>query len=263
MEKAIRCPGDNGLPTLNLWSSIMRRQQYFGLLCLSPALILLIGLTLYPLFQVGYISLFRFDYASGAKSFFGAGNYLEILGDRLFLSSIRNTAVFTITAAAAEVLGGLLLALLLNRPFPGRSVILPLIILPIMLSTMVVSAIWRAWFHFDYGLLNHLLRSVGLEGIRWLFDPDVALLSIVLVDFWQWMPLAFIVILAGLQSIPPDLYEAARVDGASDRHLFRFITMPLIRTPLLLAILLRTVDSFKLFDKVYALTGGFPKISSR
>jgi multiple sugar transport system permease protein len=127
---------------------------------------------------------------------------------------------------------------------------------------MVVSAIWRAWFHYDYGFLNAFIRAVGFEGIRWLFDPDLVLYSVVLVDFWQWMPLAFLILLAGLQSIPKDLYEAAQVDGASRWHLFKNITLPLLRNSLLLATLLRIVDSFKLFDKVYALTGGGPGLAT-
>jgi multiple sugar transport system permease protein len=238
------------------------RQRLVWILLLSPALLIVLGLTVYPLLQVGFFSFFRYDYTAGTKEFFGLFNYIDILKNRFFLTSIRNTIVFAITATAAEVMGGLLLALLFNRPFRGRRLVLPFMILPMMLSTMVVSAIWRAWFHYDYGLLNFVLRSVGLEGVRWLFDPDLALFSIVLVDFWQWTPLAFLILLAGLQSIPKVLHEAAEVDGASRWQRFQNITLPLLRNHLLLAILLRTVDSFKLFDKVYALTGGGPGLAT-
>jgi len=238
------------------------RHRLVWVLLLLPALLIVLGLTVYPLFQVGFLSLFRYDYTAGTKEFIGLFNYVEILKNRFFLTSIRNTVVFAITATAAEVIGGLLLALLFNRPFRGRRLILPFVILPMMLSTMVVSAIWRAWFHYDYGFLNTVLGSVGLQGVRWLFDPDLALFSIVLVDFWQWTPLAFLILLAGLQSIPNELPEAAKVDGASRWQLFQNVTLPLLRNPLLLAILLRTVDSFKLFDKVYALTGGGPGLAT-
>jgi multiple sugar transport system permease protein len=238
------------------------RQRLTWFFLLSPALVIILGLTVYPLLQIGFFSLYRYDYTSETKNFIGFVNYGEILSNRFFLTSIRNTITFTLSATAAEVLGGLLLALLFNRPFKGRRLVLPFMILPIMLSTMVVSAIWRAWFHYDYGFLNTLLRSAGFEGIRWLFHPDLALYSIVIVDFWQWMPLAFLILLAGLQSIPKDFYEAAEVDGASKWHLFRYITLPLLRNSILLAILLRIVDSFKLFDKVYALTGGGPGLAT-
>lgn len=239
-----------------------RRQRLVWILLLSPALVIVLGLTVYPLLQVGLFSLFRYEYAAGTKEFIGLHNYLEILKNRFFLTSIRNTVVFAITATATEVMGGLLLALLFNRPFLGRCVVLPFIILPMMLSTMVVSAIWRAWFHYDYGFLNFVLRSAGFDGVRWLFDPNIALFSIVIVDFWQWTPLAFLILLAGLQSIPKVLHEAAEVDGATRWQRFQNITLPLLRGHLLLAILLRTVDSFKLFDKVYALTGGGPGLAT-
>ena len=238
------------------------RQRLVWIALLLPAIIIVLGLTVYPLLHVGILSLFRYDYTAGTKEFIGLFNYGQILKNRFFLTSIRNTVVFAITATATEVMGGLLLALLFNRPFPGRRFVLPFMILPMMLSTMVVSSIWRAWFHYDYGFLNFVLRSVGLEGVRWLFDPDLALFSIVLVDFWQWTPLAFLILLAGLQSIPKVLHEAAEVDGASRWQRFHNITLPLLRNHLLLAILLRTVDSFKLFDKVYALTGGGPGLAT-
>ncbi len=238
------------------------RQRLVWIALLLPALMIVLGLTVYPLLHVGILSLFRYDYTAGTKEFIGLFNYAQILKNRFFLTSIRNTVVFAITATATEVMGGLLLALLFNRPFPGRRFVLPFMILPMMLSTMVVSSIWRAWFHYDYGFLNFVLRSVGFEGVRWLFDPDLALFSIVLVDFWQWTPLAFLILLAGLQSIPKVLHEAAEVDGASRWQRFQNITLPLLRNHLLLAILLRTVDSFKLFDKVYALTGGGPGLAT-
>ena len=133
-----------------------------------------------------------------------------------------------------------------------------LLLAPFVLSTMVVTAIWRAWFHFDLGFLNNLLRTVGLPGLPWLFDPNLALWSIVLVDVWQTAPFAFLIIFAGLRLIPQDVYEAARVDGAGPWRRFRDMTLPLLAPYLFVAALLRSVDSFKLFDKVYAMTGGGP-----
>ncbi len=243
-------------------SALYQRQRAFQILLLLPALLLLFTLTVYPLVDVIYHSFYDYDYIKGTKRFIGLENYHKLLGNRFFLRSVQNTVVFSVVATAAEVLLGLGLALLLGWPFRGRRYVIPLMIFPMMISTMVVSAIWRAWFHYDFGFLNFVLRSLGLGGVRWLFDPDLALFSIVLVDVWQWTPLAFLILLAGLQSIPQELYEAARVDGASGVSLFRHITLPLIRSHLLLATLLRTVDTFKLFDKVYALTGGGPGLAT-
>ncbi|MGC6693388.1 carbohydrate ABC transporter permease, partial [Burkholderia pseudomallei] len=117
--------------------------------------------------------------------------------------------------------------------------------------------ICRNWLNFD-GFLNALLAAFGVEGVRWLSDPHLALWSLALVDVWQWTPMAFLIVLAGLQSIPQELYEAARTDGASEWQCLRDITLPLAAPQIGLALLLRSIDTFKLFDKVYALTGGGP-----
>lgn len=223
---------------------------------------LLVSLSLYPLLSVLYFSLLDYDYASGARSFVGIRNYSYLLTDPFFLQSVRNTVVFSIVSTISQVSLGLLFALLLNKPFAGRSLVIPLIVFPMIISTMVVSSIWRAWFHYDYGFLNNLLATLGLERVAWLFDPGLALYSIALVDLWQWTPMAFLILLAGLQSIPKEVHEAASLDGASGLSGLVHVTLPLLRGHLYLALLLRTVDTLKIFDKVYALTGGGPGLAT-
>ena len=228
------------------------------LLLLAPALLLIGLLALYPILRVLALSLFRTEYGFADASFVGLANYADLLSDRFFRRANWNTVLFTLLATLFEVGLGLLLALLFHRRFPARRWLTPAVVFPFVLSTMVVSAIWRAWFHFDYGFLNNLLRALGLPPVKWLFDPDLALLSIVLVDVWQTTPIAFLVLLAGLQAIPEEVVEAARLDGAGRLQILRHITLPLLSGHLLLAALLRTIESFKLFDKVFALTGGGP-----
>lgn len=239
-----------------------RQQNLARILLLVPAGVILLLLTVYPLAMVAYQALFYYDYIGGVRRFVGLENYANLAGDRFFLVSIRNTVVFSLLATLSQVVLGLLLAILFNREFRGRRLIIPIIIFPMLLSTMVVSAIWRAWFHFDFGFLNNLLRTLGVGGVRWLFDPDIALYAIVLVDLWQWTPMVFLILLAGLQSIPRENYEAAQVDGAAGWQILCYITLPLLQGHLFLAALLRTIDSFKLFDKVFALTGGGPGIAT-
>jgi multiple sugar transport system permease protein len=239
-----------------------RGQRVARLLLLLPALILLATLSLYPLVSVLYFSLLDYDYISGARRFVGLLNYSYLLGDRFFLVSVRNTVIFSVVSTLSQVALGLLFALLFDRSFHGRALALPLVVFPMTISTMVVSAIWRAWYHFDYGFLNNLLAAVGLERLPWLFDPKLALYSIALVDLWQWTPMAFLILLAGLRSIPREVYEAASIDGASGWESLRFVTLPLLRGHLYLALLLRTVDTLKIFDKVYALTGGGPGLAT-
>lgn len=225
---------------------------------LLPAIVVLGLLTVYPIISVVYNAFLSFNSATDQYQFIGMDNFTELFGDFFFITAIKNTFVFTIVASTAQVLLGLLLALLFNQNFAGRRFALPVIIYPMMISTLVCSSIWRSWYHYDFGLLNAALVSVGLPPQEWLFNPDLALYAIAFVDTWQWTPMAFLIILAGLQSVPKDITEAAKVDGAKGWKSTVYITLPLVQKQVLLAFLLRSIDTFKLFDKVYVMTGGGP-----
>lgn len=233
-----------------------------ALALLSPAIVLFFVLTIYPLVRVAALSLFATDYGFEDATYVGLDNYVDLIGHRFFRTAAWNTLVFAVLATVSQVALGLMLALLVNGKMPGSRFVVPALLMPYVLSTMVVTAIWRAWFHYDFGYLNNVLRTVDLPPVEWLFNPDIAMLSLVLVDTWQTAPLTFLIILAGLQSIPTEIYEVAEVDGAGPRHVFLSITMPLLLPYLFLASLLRSVDAFKIFDKVYALTGGGPGLAT-
>jgi multiple sugar transport system permease protein len=236
----------------------MQQRSTVAFLLLAPATALFALLTLYPLGRVLLLSFFKTEYGFEDATFVGLDNYVVLASDSFFRIATWNTILFTLTATAAEIGLGLMLALLVARSFPGRWLVIPTLIAPFVLSTMVVTAIWSAWFHYDFGFINNALRAGHLPPVPWLFSPDIALFSIVLVDVWQTTPLTFLILLAGLQSISPELYEAARLDGASPRQVLLRITLPLLMPHIMLAALLRSIDSFKIFDKVYALTGGGP-----
>lgn len=239
----------------------MFRSHWHPWLLLSPALVLLALLTLYP---IGYSLMLAFTDTQygGPMNFVGLANFRELFSDWFFQQATRNTVAFTLAASLTQVGLGLLLALLFHQPFRGRSLILPLCIYPMMLSTLVCSSIWKAWLHYDFGWLNNLFAVLGLARVSWLSDPNTALAAIVLVDTWQWTPLAFMLLLAGLQAIPNDIEEAATLEGASAWQRFWLVRLPLLRAPLFLALLLRSIDAFKLFDKNYVLTGGGPAYST-
>jgi multiple sugar transport system permease protein len=235
-----------------------RGEALFFWLILAPALALLIWLTVYPMITVFLTSFQNYNYITGRKSWAGIANYIDILKDGLFQDSFRNTLVYCLSATAIEVILGTVLALVFYGDFRGKSTFTILLIMPMMLSTMVVSSVWKTLYHYDIGLLNTILVSIGLPRVGWLTDSKMALWSIVIVDIWQWTPFAFIVMQAGLASIPQQIFEAAIVDGATYyQRLFR-VTLPILRDQILLLCLLRTIDTFKVFSKVFALTRGGP-----
>ncbi len=225
---------------------------------LLPALIVMLWLTVYPMITVFLTSFQNYNYISGRRRWIGLGNYRNILTDQVFLTSFKNTIVYCFSTTFLEVFLGTALALVFYGNFRGKSIFTILLILPMMLSTMVVSSVWKTLFHYNIGLLNTILSQIGLSRVGWLIDPKIALWSLVLVDVWQWTPFAFIVMQAGLSSIPQEVFEASVVDGATYRQRLFRITLPILRDQILLLCLLRTIDTFKIFSKVFALTGGGP-----
>lgn len=242
---------------MNLASRKYTKMAFYWCI-LAPALAIILWLTVYPMLTVMITSFQNYNYITGARRWVGLKNYADILKDRLFLDSFRNTLAYSIVATAAEVLLGIMLALVFYGHFRGKSVFMILVIMPMMLSTMVVSSVWKTLYHYDIGLLNSILSRLGLERAGWLIDPGMALWSLVLVDVWQWTPFAFIVMQAGLGSIPQEIFEASIVDGADYRQRLFRVTLPILRDQILLLCLLRTIDTFKVFAKVFALTRGGP-----
>lgn len=233
-------------------------EKHFKYLTLLPSVMLFAFLTVYPSAYTLYLSFFRYGYIEGEFHYIGLDNYARLLRDELFVRSLGNTLRFVGLATFSETLLGLALALLFNSKFRGKKLMFPVMILPMIVPTLVVCAIWSIMYDYEFGVLNTILEAIGLSRIGWLSDPGFAMNSLVLVDVWQWTPFALLVLLAGLQSIPEDLYEAAKVDGSTSFQIFKNVTLPLLRPHVLLVVLMRTIDTFRVFDKVYALTRGGP-----
>ena len=230
----------------------------FFYLIIAPAVIFMLWLTVYPVLNVIYLSLFNYDFFSGAKKFIGFGNYFKVIADKLFQRALLNTLVFSVSATIAEVALGTLLAFIFYRQFKGKKLFMTIVIFPMMLSTMVVCAVWRILYHYDIGLLNYLTTSAGFAPIGWLINKNMAMFSIIIVDIWQWTPFAFIIMNAAMGSIPSEIFEAAQIDGAGSFMTAFKITIPILSSQIFLVMMLRTIDTFKLFGKVIALTGGGP-----
>ncbi|WJY14797.1 sugar ABC transporter permease [Pectobacteriaceae bacterium CE90] len=241
------------------------RRQAWGLL--APMLLMMSLLTAWPLARTIWLSFTDATLIGGGvvPQSVGFNNYLYAITDPDFLSALVRTLYFTIVSVACEGVIGVLIALLLNQQFYGRSLLRVLVILPWALPTIVNAMMWRLNFNPDYGSVNALLTQLGLiDHYRsWLGSPDSAINAVMLADIWKNYPLVTLLTLAALQSIPEDLFEAARIDGASPWRRFRAITLPAILGPLGVALILRTIDAFKIFDIIYVMTRGGPVDSTK
>lgn len=240
----------------------MNKLEKTPYLFLFLAIILFVILTLYPIIDVIYLSFHKYNFITEEKEFVGLKEYISCINDYIFKTSIINTLYFSLAATFSQTLLGLGFAILVNRLNRIRKFLIPIIIAPNLLPVVVVISAWKLLMDYDHGLFNYILNSLGFEKVGWLFDPKIIWPSIIIIDTWQWTPVCFLILLAGLQSIPKDLYEAAMIDGASSTSLFSKITLPLLKPHLFLTLLLRSIDTFRIFEKVYLLTGGGPGIAT-
>jgi len=247
--------------------SLRQREQRQAWVLLAPMLLVMLLLTAWPLLRTIWLSFTDAALIGSGETpaWIGLENYLYALSDPDFRASIWRTLYFTLVSVTFEGIIGVLVALLLNQKFVGRNVLRVLVILPWALPTIVNAMMWRLNFNPDYGSINALLSQLGIiDGYRsWLGSPDSALNAVMFADIWKNYPLVTLLVLAALQSIPDDLYEAARLDGASAWRRFRAITFPAIVAPLGVALVLRTIDAFKIFDIIYVMTRGGPVDSTK
>lgn len=234
-----------------------KRDLLLPALFLAPALAVLLALSIYPLIYSVTISLQR-ETAGGAV--WGLENFTRLLSDNFFWTAMGHTFVYSTAALTCEFLLGLGLALLLNNQIRGRGFFRASLLVPMMLPTVVVGVVWRLMLNPNFGAVNGTVKQFGIdtESLTWTASPKLAMLSVIAVDVWQWTPFVFLVLLAGLQAIPQEPYEAALIDGSSRWQTFRHVTLPLLKPAILIVLLLRTMDLLRVFDQIFILTEGGP-----
>ncbi len=220
----------------------------------APALVLLALITIYPAVYVLYLSLHRKLLIFDISRFIGFGNFLFLLRDDRFWNALKNTAYFTTVSVGLELILGLSIALLLNRAFRLKGLVRAVVLIPWAIPTVVSARMWEWLYNTDFGLLNFLLGAK----INWLGSPLWAIHAAILMDVWKTTPFVVILITAGLQVIPRELIQSAKIDGAGAWAIFRKITLPLLKPVILVVLIFRTLDAFRIFDAVYVLTGGGP-----
>ncbi|MDJ0650242.1 MAG: sugar ABC transporter permease [Xenococcaceae cyanobacterium MO_188.B19] len=235
--------------------------QKTGWILLLPALFLLFLVFLYPISRAFVLSLFTENLGTQLEPVFsGLANYQRMVGDGRFWQSLNNTAIFTVISVSLELVLGLCIALVLNQSFSGRGIVRTIAIIPWALPTSIMGLAWAWIFNDRFGVANDILQRFGLieTGINWLGEPGLAMVAIIIADVWKTTPFISIILLAGLQSISQDLYEAHKIDGANPWQSFYQITLPLLMPQIMVALLFRFAQAFGIFDLVQVMTGGGP-----
>lgn len=251
---------------MRLPMSGLKRRQWEPYAFASPSLVLIAIVIMFPLLYSFYLSLQDFDLSVGPDAnFVGLRNYTEgLFKDGRFVGSIWNTGIIIAPALVAELLLGLGLALLLSRVARGRPIITALLAIPAMVSPVMAAMAWRMMFGVKYGAINNLGRQLGLLDVYfdWFASSWLSIFTVVLVDVWHNTPFMMLVLLAGIQSIPPELYDAAKADGATAWQSFWSITLPLLKFTMAVGLMIRLIDLTKLFGLIFVLTYGGPGSST-
>jgi multiple sugar transport system permease protein len=223
-----------------------------------PTVVLLALFVVYPTVLAIQFSLTHVTITADglAMRFTGLDNYTRAFRDPLIATAARQTLEWVVVVTLVEMLLGLALALLISAGIRLRGLVISVLMIPIVLPPVAVSLAWRFSYQEQFGVYNYLLSFVHLGPVRWLSDRNVALFSVMATDIWQATPFVFLLLLAGLQAMPTDPFEAAAIDGATPWQVFRTITLPLLRPTLLVVLLLRTIDAARVFDKIYVMTNG-------
>lgn len=238
----------------------MRNDRLWRALTLGPTAAIFLALTAFPIASLLAMSVHDVRWVQGAArwTYVGSKNLLALPQDQLFRAGIANTVLFAISAVLVQMVLGFSLALASSKMSRGRILYRAIFILPVLVPGIVIGAIWKLMYNYDFGVINQLTGLLGMAPHDWLGQKATALLSVIVVDCWHWTPFCFLLLLASLESQPQDIYEAAKVDGASPWGELAFITIPLMLPTIVVTMIFRLIVAFKVFDEVFLLTGGGP-----
>jgi multiple sugar transport system permease protein len=242
-------------------AAVHRTFKYWSLL---PATLVLLLLTVYPVANLLRMSVSTIEFAGGSAhwTFTPRHNVELLLGDHVLGAAAINTAIFVVVAVAAEMVIGLALALLVARLARGRGLARTVMVVPILVPAVAIGCMWKLMYNYDFGVFNQALTAVGLAPVNWLGSTKVALVAVILVDIWHWVPFIFLILFAAVEGVPQDTIEAAHIDGATNIQITRYVIIPLVKPALAVALVFRTILAFKTFDEVFLLTSGGPGTST-
>ena len=237
----------------------MNEKTRFMLALITPAALVLLLFQVVPILTGANASFRDWTLHDPKRTWVGLANYVHVLRDAEFLDIVLpNTFGFMVASVACSLLLGLSIALMLNERFPGRWLVQSFVLLPLMVAPVIAAIMIRWMFNDQFGIVNVVLEALGFEGQPWLAQRWTAFAVIVLTDVWLWTPWFTLLLLAGLQSLPREPFEAAAIDGAGRWGVFRFVTVPLLRSVIVVCAVIRAIDAFRTFDIVWTLTGGGP-----
>lgn len=220
---------------------------------IAPTMIGLLVLNIIPIFQTLYLSFFKSGAFGKGNIFVGLENYSKMLQDPQVWHAVRNTLVYTLGVVPATVILAMLIAVLLNRKMKGKSIYRTIYFIPMMAAPAAVTMVWKWLYNTDYGLINHFLQSIGLGKVNWIDNPNIAMISVVIIGVWSSIGYSMVLLLAGLQEIPRDYYEASNIDGASPVKQFFSITLPLVSPTLFFVLVTSIITAMQVFDVVYMM----------
>jgi len=235
-----------------------KRKKVIPYLFMTPIFSLLSFTLIIPIMYSIWLSFNSYDIGKGSTIFIGLSNYFRLFTDPYFWKAVKVSVIFMVACMSLEFIFGTGIALLLKRKFKYRSIIRGLFLLPIMIAPVAVGLQWKWMYNYTFGIINYFLQYIGIAGRTWLTDFSTARWAVIVANVWYETPFVILFMLAGLESLPTELSDAAKIDGASKLQEFTYITLPILKPVILIVLLMTSIFTFRIFDLVYILTGGGP-----